>query len=826
MAGYPRQQGVVPTVPLFISQVERVYFDSMLERLAALAGGREPSITIERRVRVIGIDLGTTNSTVAELCFEPSSKELAAVRCLPIDQDTMQGRYTHVLVPSAVALYQDRKWVGQGAKLLRSNPSANLEEYRTLFAECKNDMGLKRTYHRAPVGFKSAKAIASHVLEFLLEAARADGDPVDRTVITVPASFQAAQRSDTVDAGERAHIQLFPGGLLDEPVAAFLDYLYSHAPAQSSAMNLPANGETRNLLVFDFGGGTCDVALFRLGHNVSGGLTIEPLSVSRYHRLGGGDIDRAIIHDVLMSQLLSQNSLDPFALSFEEKRLRIQPALLTVAEALKEKMCKEISRQKSLGLWDPANASTTIQRVPGQHVISLGDRKLVLQSPQMTAGQFEKIMQPFLDTDLPYPREDEYRLTCSIFAPIMDALLRANKETEEIHLCLLAGGSSLIPQVREAVASHFASAQLLTFPKGDDTQVAVARGAAIHAMGLQLFGRPLIQPICHDDICFRTRGGPAVLIAKGERLPFPRDKEWERREDFTVPETVLTGDARIRVEICTGREQTPLLAKAWSIPAPVREGEPLWLDYRYDDNQVLHLQLSRKNSPGVFSAQIENPLTHVVNPNKTRAQIDEIEERMRCGLVPKEDFADTFLELGDLYRRLGQREKALANYSRSLQVAGEPSATVLNKMALCAREIGDRERAEQFYEEAARVEEWDGTFFNWALAKEAWGDVAAAQELVERALALENDPAYLVLQARLFQRVANSAARDGVLQHALDSFGATDGLSEFHLVWLEIGAKMAGKKGLADAAEKELRERRRTAERPEEIDGEVPGVRE
>jgi len=410
----------------------------------------------------------------------------------------------------------------------------------------------------------------------------------------------------------------------------------------------------------------------------------------------------------------------------------------------------------------------------------------VLQSPQMTAAQFETILQPFLDTDLLYPREDEYRLTCSIFAPIMDALLRANKEPKEIHLCLLAGGSTLIPHVREALTSYFASGQLLTFPKGDDTQVAVARGAAIHAIGLQLFGRSVIQPICHDDICFRTRGGPAVLIGKGERLPFPHDKEWERREDFTVPETVLTGEARIRVEICSGREQSPLLVKTWSIPAPVQQGEPLCLTYRYDENQVLHLQLSRRDSPDIFSAKIENPLTHVVNPNITRAAIDEIEERMRSGAVPQKDFAGTFIELGDLYRRLGQREKALANYSRSLQVLGRPSAAVLNKMANCAREIGDRNKAEQFYEEAARAEEWDGTFFNWAMAKEAWGDVGGALGLVNRALALENDPAYLVFQARLFQRARKSAEMDDALQRALDSFGAIYGLSEFHLVWLEM----------------------------------------
>jgi molecular chaperone DnaK len=645
-------------------------------------------------------------------------------------------------------------------------------------------------------------------------------------VITVPASFQASQRSDTVDASERAHIQLSAGGLLDEPVAAFLDYVYSHLSSSPQPLDLPAIGDHRNLLVFDFGGGTCDVAVFRLGRQNDGALTIEPLSVSRYHRLGGGDIDRAIVHEVLLPQLLKQNNLGPFALNFEEKRQRIQPALLTVAEALKEKMCKEISRQKALGLWDDKNAASIVQRVPGQHVISLRDQKLLLQSPQMTAKQFETILQPFLDTDLFYPREDEYRLSCSIFAPILDALLRANLEPDEIQLCLLAGGSSLIPHVRDAVETYFGEAQLLIFPKGDDAQVAIARGAAIHAIGLELLGRPLIQPICHDDISFRTRAGFAVLVRRGEHLPFPSDKEWERREDFTVPETVLSGDAQIRVEICCGREQRPLLVKTWSIPGPVRAGEPFWIDYRYDENQVLHLQLGRSGGKGTFSAQIENPLTHVVNPNKIRATIDDIEERMRCMEISREDFADTFVELGDLYRRLGQREKALANYSRSLQAAGEASTAVLNKMAVCARELGDRERAEQFYEEAVRTDEWDGTYFNWALAKEAWGDLSEALKLVSRALALESDPAYFVVQSRLYQKLGQALERDLALQQALDSFGAIDGLNEFHLVWLETGARMAGKNQLAEEAGRRLREKRRDEHPPEEIEGMVPGVRE
>ena len=799
----------------------------MSGRLEFLGGGKGTHPKFDRAVRVIGIDLGTTNSTVAELAWEPGMEDLPDVRCIPVDQDTTQGRSTSVLVPSMVALDQEgRTRIGRGAKLLRSSPTANLEEYRSLFAECKNDMGLKRTYHRAPAGFKSAKGIAAHILDFLHQAAKRDGALVDRTVITVPASFQAAQRSDTVDAAERAHIQLSAGGLLDEPVAAFLDYIYSHLSSGSEPLDLPASGQQRNLLVFDFGGGTCDVAVFRLGRQNGAALTIEPLSVSRYHRLGGGDIDRAIIHEVLLPQLLNQNNLGPFALSFEEKRQRIQAALLTVAEALKEKMCKEINRQKGLGLWDANKTASIVQRVPGQHIIALREQQLLLQSPQMTAEQFETVLRPFLDTDLLFPREDEYRLTCSIFAPIMDALLRANIEPREIHLCLLAGGSSLIPHVRDGVASYFGGAQLLTFPKGDDAQVAIARGAAIHAMGMELFGRPLIQPICHDDICFRTGKGLAVLIRRGEHLPFPTEKEWERREDFTVPETVLAGAAQIRVEICSGGEQRPLLAKTWSIPAPVNEGEPLWVDYRYDDNQVLHLQMGHRGNSGTFSAQIENPLTHVVNPNKLREEIDGIEERLRCGEINREDFEDKFAKLGDLYRRLGQREKALAYYSRSLQAAGEASVHVLNKMAFCARELGDKERAEQFFQEAARADEWDGTYFNWALVKEGWGNFSEALELVRRALQIENDPAYLVLEARLYQKLGQAIERDRTLQKALDSFGAIDGLDGFHLAWLETAAKMAGKNQLAEEAHKRFLETLREQDRPEEPDGTLPGIRE
>ena len=274
-------------------------------------------------LRVIGIDLGTTNSIVCEIVWQPGEEKPGPPRCLNIDQDTTQGRYTHVIVPSVVALHEDAIWVGEGAKRLRAIQGAGLQEYKSWFAETKNDIGVRRTYHRAPAGLRSARAVAVEILKFLHQAALSESDiQISRAVITVPASFQVAQRDDTVAAAQRAGITLADGELLDEPIAALLAYL-AQCTGDGDDL-LPRGGGTKNLVVFDFGGGTCDVAVLRLGRQPKGRLTVTPISVSRYHRLGGGDVDRAIIHEVLLPQLLAQNGLDQHALGFEEKRQRIQ----------------------------------------------------------------------------------------------------------------------------------------------------------------------------------------------------------------------------------------------------------------------------------------------------------------------------------------------------------------------------------------------------------------------------------------------------------------------------------------------------------------------
>jgi molecular chaperone DnaK len=238
---------------------------------------------------VLGIDLGTTNSTAAEVTWSAGQASPPQARCIEIDQNTLEGTYTHTLVPSAIALYNGNEWIGEGAKRLRARgPQFELERNRDLFYECKNDIGLRRTYSEAPEGFRNASEIAARVLAYIVKTCAGD-TAFDRVVVTVPASFQLAQRQDTRDAAKRAGIDMRPGDLFDEPVAAFLDYLVANRASLAGTLETP-----KTLVVFDFGGGTCDVAVLRLGagHQVTGRINISPAAVSRYR----GTLARQIIN--------------------------------------------------------------------------------------------------------------------------------------------------------------------------------------------------------------------------------------------------------------------------------------------------------------------------------------------------------------------------------------------------------------------------------------------------------------------------------------------------------------------------------------------------
>ena len=555
-------------------------------------------------IRTIGIDLGTTNSAVAEAVFDPKNPHDIKVRSLAVKQPTEAGVVCDVTVPSVVALTGEAVVIGRGAKMLRSRMTEKgLKRNKSIFYECKNEMGLRRVYS-APEGFESPAHISGQVLKFLFDAAKKQSRiPIKQTVITVPASFQANQRNDTLEAAALAGIDIAGGKFIDEPIAAFIDYVLSW-----SGKRLGKPGHSKNLLVFDFGGGTCDVAVFKIllpGRRAQ--LKVAPLAVSRYHRLGGGDIDLAILHEVLIPQIVAQNGLAEHDLTFDDKHRVLAPAFLSVAEALKISLCLTIAKLKQQGKYAGADRSQIYSLLPGVFPDSGNPLKtedgcrILLRAPRLTAAQFEKLLEPFVDEDFLFPREDQYRVTCSIFSPLEDAIDRSGLEKSDIDFVLLFGGSCLIPQIAEAVQGFFKDTEILTFPDKTAIQTAVARGAAYQALALEVFGRGLVEPVCNENICIRTQNGLSELIPRGAPVPYPDKNNWAENQTLVIPQTSLDDPLQLRVEIVDADERL-IFRKIWHIDCLVNKGDPIVLEYRMDENQVLHPEnvLGRKRGDRCF----------------------------------------------------------------------------------------------------------------------------------------------------------------------------------------------------------------------------------
>jgi len=842
------------------------------------------------RIRAIGIDLGTTNSAVAEIVWDPAvgastvSPETARVpglqiRTLEIEQPTREGVYTSPLVPSVVAVLPDGTvWVGEGAKRLRAFPTEyGLSFEKNLFYDTKNEMGLRKTYFRAPESFNHASKIAGKVLEFIAGAAAkmgaglagqpsrlAGGDPErpgaeelsqspaggrEHVAVTVPASFQINQLRDTLQAARYAGLKLADDDLLDEPTAALIDYFVSgglgEAPTTSGAQPfaLPA-GRPALCVVFDFGGGTCDVPVIEISRegqsNQSGaasaflppslsGLNLSQLAVSRYHRLGGGDIDAAIVHEILIPRLLAENRLSPLSFTFAQKKKGLEPQLLGKAEALKIALSSEINRLIKFGRYTASTDKSSIVVRQPPLTCTLGPSTYTLSDPSLSAADFERLLAPFLDTDFLFARETEFRLTLSIFAPLRDAMDRASRNASDVDLCLLAGGSTLIPQVRDALGAFFPKARLVFHNDGLEAKLCVSRGAAWNAAYKALASRPLIQPVLHDGIVLITSDGKLnPLIPSGTPLPFPEDGSF-LKERLYIPTSASTPVRELRFEVIGEQDKQHIFDEVWSLPEGVSPADAIILEYRLTRGKQFECRAYLAARPSVhLEVTVENPLVNIANPNAIQLKIEKVEEdlRQRKGGTARD--RDTYVDLARMYAELNQREKAL-DYLRTAQSRiSRPDCEILNLQGIYFGELGDEDRATTAFLEADKAQPlWGGPLFNLALSYRRRGRHAEALETIERAIRKSDDPGpYLGFKALSLESLGRTEESHDVAAQAVRAFAPPVALDDWKLGWLLTAAKIAGNDEICKRVEAEQKKRlRHTKLTPDRDDILRPAVR-
>ncbi|ARI77013.1 molecular chaperone DnaK [Halobacillus mangrovi] len=231
--------------------------------------------------KIIGIDLGTTNSCVAVM-------EGGEAKVIP----NPEGNRT---TPSAVAFKNGERQVGEVAKRQAiTNPNTILSIKRHMGTDYKVEVEGKE-YTPQEVSAIILQYIKSYAEDYL-------GDTVDKAVITVPAYFNDAERQATKDAGKIAGLEV--ERIINEPTAAALAY------------GIDKEDQDQTILVYDLGGGTFDVSILDIGEG-----TFEVVSTAGDNRLGGDDFDQVII-DHMVAEFKKENGIDLSQDKMAKQRLK------------------------------------------------------------------------------------------------------------------------------------------------------------------------------------------------------------------------------------------------------------------------------------------------------------------------------------------------------------------------------------------------------------------------------------------------------------------------------------------------------------------------
>lgn len=794
-----------------------------MEKTLDLIKGKIKEIE-EKDPAAVGIDLGTTNSTVTVAQWCPNMGDIAS-ECLYIEQKTLEGSYQSQSIPSIMAFYNGQVFVGEGAKRLRSRLSElKLEKNRDIFYECKNEIGVEKEYFDAPVDYNSPAKISGEIIKFLLGGVREKyGNKLDHITVTVPASFYVPQRKDTYFAAKKAGVDLEKFDLLDEPIAAFIDYLMRFR----EKLNLGKN-KIYNLLVFDFGGGTCDIAIFSL-NNCGRHLEITPRAVSRYYRLGGSDIDRSILYNLLLPKFFSENNLTEYDFDYDVKRNELEPQLINVAEVLKIDLCKKLSKKEMFKKVSEQQREQMVADYPQKVRVLVDSKEYFFTSPKISLLEFEKILEPFLDEDILYPIEGDFTYSCSIFSPLENVLGCANMGQQDIDLCFMVGGSSLIPQVKKAVSRFFNKAELLNYPDFESIKSCVSRGSAYHSLIKAATGKGLVQQVAYEDIFLRAKPDSIKIVEKGEKLS--PEGEYRRISNLRVPEKEHSEEKNLLLEILVGDEKKSVMKATWTMPQGTRAGEQLVFEYSFDHNQVLNFKLSLLERPEVYLPGIvEYPSTHIVNPHNRyheRLELEKKLERKRIEL-DEEELIDTFFQLVKLYLDEGMKEKALNLCKKALlDCPKKYKKYFLSSMGRIAGEMQDFDREEKFYLEAEKEDSlYSVPCFNLALSQYRRREYCKAKKNINKAI--NRDPlvgANYVLKALILNSLKDYQGKKESLSDAFHFFKNISLLNDWELSWYIFGAELGDdEERLTEANKERIRRSERGINYQGKKDGDLPEI--